>query len=161
MMILVVIVRQYMKYKIAPELELQTIELVSLAGQPIDISTEFAGKNILLTAFATWCGPCHAEVAGMEAARPTLEQAGFVLIHISDEEVGKIQGFINKNPSGITYLRTTVLLEKIGVHTYPTHFLFDKNGALRYKQTDPFDWSDPQVITGLIKQVDWINYAQM
>lgn len=151
-MVLTIIVRQYVKYRIAPELELHTLQLADMEGLPIDL-TDYKGQNILLTYYATWCGPCHAEIAFMEAARPQLEDEDFVLIHVSDEEVDKINGFIAKNPSGITFLQSLTPLADIGVHTFPTHFLFDKAGALRFKQTDPLDWKDPGTVKEIVELV--------
>lgn len=147
------IARQYIKYRVAPELELNKLEFVTLEGNPADLS-QYKGKHILLSYFATWCGPCNAEMAPMEAARPILEQNGFVLVHVSDEEVNKINSFIAKHPSGIEYLRSAKPLDEIGVHTYPTHFVFDKNGSLRFKQTNPLDWEDPITIAKLVKLVE-------
>ena len=153
-MVLVVVVRQYLKYKVAPDLELAHIELVALDGRPVDPTTDFSGKNILLTVFATWCGPCNAEIAHMEAVRPQLEEAGFVLVHITDEELGKVERFINKNPSGITYLRSLTPVKVLGVHTFPTHFVFNAQGALRFKQTDPLNWKNPNTVKELIESLD-------
>ncbi len=147
------IVRQYVRYRVAPELELNTLEFVTLGGAPTDLSP-YQDKNILLTYFATWCGPCNAEIAPMEAVRPLLEANGFVMLNVSDEEVGKINIFMAKHPSGIEYLRSAKPLSEIGVHTYPTHFVFDKQGVLRFKQTNPLDWHDPETINRLIELVE-------
>lgn len=147
------IARQYIKYRVAPELEFSKLEFVTLDGNPTDLSA-FQGKHILLTYFATWCGPCNAEIAPMEAARPILEQNGFVMLHVSDEDVNKINAFIAKHPSGIEYLRSGKPLDEIGVHTYPTHFVFNKNGNLRFTQTDPLDWDDPETINELIRHIE-------
>lgn len=152
-MILVVIVRQYVKYRVAPELEIDKLEFVNLDGSPYD-NTNLKGRHILLTYFATWCGPCNAEIAGIEAARPLLEAQGFLLVHVTDEDLGKVNGFMAKHPSGITYLRSPKPLADIGVHTYPTHFVFDKQGALRYKQTNEMNWNDPETVQDLIKRVE-------
>lgn len=151
-MVLVIVVRQYIKFKVAPDLELDKLELVTLQGEPASLS-QYDGKNILLTFFATWCGPCHAEIAGMEAARPQLEAAGFVLIHVSEEEVAKINAFMAKNPSGMTYLQTLVSLEGLAIHTIPTHYVFDKEGKIRFKQTNQLDWDEPETVQELIDLV--------
>lgn len=152
-MVLVVGVRQYLKYKVAPGLQLAHIELVTLDGQPVYPAVDFSGKSILLTVFATWCGPCNAEISQMEAVRPQLEQAGFVLVHITDEELGKIERFMSKNPSGITYLRSITPIKVLGVHTFPSHFVFDEEGVLLYKQTDPMDWRDAETIKMLEEMI--------
>ncbi len=148
------IVRQYAKYNVAPELALNSLELVATTGAPVDY-TQFQNKNILLTCFASWCGPCNAEIAPMEAIRPTLEQHDFVMLQVSDEEMDKIITFQLKHPKGgMQYLKSLTPFENVGVHTYPTHFVFDKNGQLRFKQTNPLDWDDPETINELIKAVE-------
>lgn len=152
LMIVGVIVRQYIKYKVAPELELTQIEFVTLDGQPFD-PAQWKGKNVLLTVFATWCGPCKAEVEPMEMARPQLEAANFVMVHVTDEELGKVERFMAQHPSGFMYLRSNTPRESIGVHTIPTHFVFDTEGKLRFRQTDPLDWEAPEIVNELIETV--------
>ncbi len=151
-MLLVLAIRQYVKYRVAPELDMHKLELVTLDGSPTTLSA-YAGKHILLTFFATWCGPCHQEIPAMEAARTQLEQAGFVLIHVSDEEVPLINKFMDKNPSGITYLRSLTSREALGVHTIPTHYVFDRQGGLKFKQTNPLDWEKPETVQQIIDMV--------
>jgi peroxiredoxin len=152
-MIIGVIVRQYVKYRVAPELEIDKLEFVNLDGSQYNHSN-LKGRNILLTYFATWCGPCNAEIAGLEAARQLLEAEGFLLVHVTDEALEKINNFMAKHPSGITYLRSTKPLAEIGVHTYPTHFVFDKQGTLRYKQTNEMNWNNPETAQDIIKMVE-------
>jgi peroxiredoxin len=148
-----IIVRQYIKYRVAPELELDKLEFVNLDGSRFN-TADLKGHNVLLTYFATWCGPCNAEIADMEAVRPLLEEQGFMLVHVTDEELGKVNGFMAKHPSGITYLLSPKPLAEIGVHTYPTHFVFDKQGTLRFKQTNELNWRTPSTVQDIVKVVE-------
>jgi hypothetical protein len=90
----------------------------------------------------------------MEAVRPLLEEQGFMLVHVTDEELGKVNGFMAKHPSGITYLLSPKPLAEIGVHTYPTHFVFDKQGTLRFKQTNELNWRTPSTVQDIVKVVE-------
>jgi peroxiredoxin len=153
LMMVGIIVRQYVKYRIAPELELNKLEFVNLDGSAFN-TADLKGYNVLLTYFATWCGPCNAEIADMEAVRPFLESMDFKLVHVTDEDIEKVNGFMAKHPSGITYMRSPKPLAEIGVHTYPTHFVFDKEGALRFKQTNELNWRNPATVQDIVKVVE-------
>ena len=153
LMIVALLVRQYVKYRVAPDLEIASLELVTLDGQPASLS-QYQGKNVLLSFFATWCGPCHAEIDDLERLRPELEQHGFALVHVSDEEVAQIEAFKQKNPSGITFYQSISPLDKIGIHTFPIHYVLSKAGETKLKQTNALDWDNPEIVQKLVEAAE-------
>lgn len=144
-MILGVLVRQYIKYRVAPELKTTDLELVDIDGQIIDLK-QFEGKTIFINFFATWCGPCHAEMPDLENMRRQLGNEDFVFIAISDESPQLIQNFKNKHQSGFLFAQSKKNREELGVHTIPTSYIVDKNGNVTYKNIGVEDWDSAEML---------------
>jgi len=135
----------YDRYRIAPEPELAALPLMDLDGQPIDPSS-LAGKAVVVNFWQTWCPPCRQEMPDLDAGRAALEPEGFIFVLVSDEPAALIRDFQSKRPNGLTYLRTESLAE-LGVYTYPTTLLYNRDGVVVYKKVGVEKWSSPAMLT--------------
>ncbi|MCE9630987.1 MAG: TlpA family protein disulfide reductase [Planctomycetia bacterium] len=93
------------------------LRLLSLPGKPMEIKGELldgkpfnqkglAGKVVLVDFWATWCGPCIAEIPNMLEQYEKYHDKGFEVVGISlDEEKDKVDAFVaeNKIPWPIIY----------------------------------------------------------
>src|SRR5882672_11555456 len=110
-------------------------QLVGLDGQPITLAAS-RGKVILLNFWATWCGPCRAEIPDLvelqNKYRDHLQILGLV---VDDDDRDAIKEFTEK--AGINYpvalASNDVRSQYGGIAALPTSFMLDAEGRIVQK----------------------------
>lgn len=93
---------------------------------------QFKGKVIFLNLWATWCGPCRAEMPTIEDLYNEVDHDKIVFIILSLDKEGdeqKVASYIKKK--GFTfpvYTKTTALPTLLRVPSIPTTFVVSKDG---------------------------------
>lgn len=108
----------------------------SVDGPAIDLDN-LKGKVVLIDFWASWCGPCMAELPQLKEVYAELNPKGFEIIGINmDDEKAKVKEVVAKfglkwpqhfdadNPEG-------GWAAKLGISSLPTMWLVDKQGILR------------------------------
>jgi len=104
-------------------------------GQPVSIA-KYKGKIVLIDFWATWCGPCVAELPNVLEAYKKYHDKGFEIIGISlDKEEAKLKSFIaEKNVTWQQYFDgkgwENKLGQKYGIKSIPATFLLDREGKI-------------------------------
>jgi thiol-disulfide isomerase/thioredoxin len=106
-----------------------------LAGKPLSVAT-FKGKVVMLDFWATWCGPCRAELPNVLEVYQKHHQDGFEIIGISlDEDRARLESFIkDKSMTWPQFFDgkkgKNKLAVKYGVNSIPTTYLLDGEGKI-------------------------------
>ena len=106
-----------------------------LSGKPLSITTR-KGKVVMLDFWATWCGPCRAELPNVLEVYQKHHQDGFEIIGISlDEDRAKLENFIkDKNMTWPQFFDgqkwKNKLAAKYGVNSIPATYLLDGEGKI-------------------------------
>ena len=109
--------------------------LTSLDGSDVSLS-DYRGNVVLVNLWATWCGPCRAEIPDLEAAYRAHKDEGFVVLGINVEEPRKaVEPFVDD--MDMTY---PVLLDESGLVLkeyrglgLPMSLLVDREGVIQVR----------------------------
>src|SRR5690349_3426729 len=91
----------FQKYKVAPEINFQSLSLSDMAGQPVNFD-DFKGKKLVVCFGASWCGPCRQELKDIGEVKSSLLGDVEVLI-ISDEPIEKIKEFSQMTSASLLF----------------------------------------------------------
>lgn len=106
-----------------------------LAGAPLSVAS-YKGKVVLIDFWATWCGPCVAELPNVLAAYEKYHAKGFDIIGVSlDESEAKLKAFIaDKKMPWRQYFDgkgwENEVSTKYGIQSIPATFLLDRDGKI-------------------------------
>jgi len=111
------------------------------AGKPTTLAA-FRGRPVLVNLWATWCGPCVAELPTLEALA---KRNGIRVAAISQDTgaAAKVPAFLKDHgaPSLIPYLDDRMALSLGWNANLPTTILFDASGKEVWRWSGGNDWS--------------------
>jgi cytochrome c biogenesis protein CcmG, thiol:disulfide interchange protein DsbE len=116
--------------KLAPEFALE-----SLSGRQISLS-DYNGKTVVLTFWASWCGPCHMELPTLAKFYQRTHEAGsdFEIVTISiDKTINDAQDAARslKIPFPVLLDLDGRLADSYQVEAIPVLFVVDRKGRIR------------------------------
>ena len=105
--------------------------------------SDFRGRPLLINVWASWCGPCRAEMASLERLAWLDETKYFTIIGIStDDYVDKAQAALKESNATITHFidQNLVLEHMLGASTVPLTVLVDAEGRVLGKVHGAREW---------------------
>jgi thiol-disulfide isomerase/thioredoxin len=117
--------------------EAPSISLTDIEGKRLDLA-DYKGKVVVLDFWATWCGPCRAEIPGFTELQDKYASQGFSMIGISlDDEPGPVVDFYKEfkmnYPVAVGNQRIGELYG--GILGLPTTFVIGRDGRIYAKHT--------------------------
>ena len=121
---------------------------VDLYEEEIDLSVFKEGK-IVVSYWATWCGPCIKEMPGIIKAEEILKNHNYTFLLISDEKLSKISKFKNDTKYDFNFLKSLSSNETYGIYSLPTSYIFDEKGMKVETIVGKVVWDSEQMIKKL------------
>ena len=118
------------------------LALTDLDGKDWSLAS-LKGRPLLLNFWASWCGPCRAEMPSLELLATRHERAGLVVLSVNYKEtVATIKGFLDSLPFSLP-----ILLDSDGSvagawtpRVFPTTVLIDRSGTPTVSVIGELDW---------------------
>ena len=102
-------------------------------GQPIDWKS-YRGKVVLIDFWATWCGPCRAEIPNIKALYEELPRDVFDVVAINlDREEGALATFLKEHPlpwSNVIGKDAFGIAEAYNIAALPTMMVIGPDGKI-------------------------------
>jgi thiol-disulfide isomerase/thioredoxin len=99
---------------------------------------QFKGKVIFLNLWATWCGPCRAELPAIQELYSGIEKDKIIFVMLSidkDSDKGKIVRYIKNNAFTFpVYQPSGQLTKQLRVPSIPTTWVVSKEGKIVAKE---------------------------
>ncbi len=115
----------------------------TLAGQQIKLS-DYAGKQVMLNFWATWCPPCQAEMPDMERLYQE-QEIEILAVNITSTEASleNVSQCVNENK--LTFKIPIDLDANISdlyfIQSIPTTFMIDSSGKIAHKIIGAMDYN--------------------
>lgn len=124
--------------------------------------SDLKGKPLIINVWASWCGPCRAEMGSLERLALRYNKKEFNVIGIStDDYRNKAMAFIQQTKITFeNFLDHQLLLENmLGANTIPLTILVDAQGRVLSKVRGAYVWDDQKAITAIEKafQIKLLN----
>lgn len=110
--------------------------------------TNLSGKVVFLNFWATWCGPCRAEMPSMEALYQRFKDRGLEILAVNygeSEEV--VSGFFEQYkfsfPAALDPAGQVNGL--YGVGALPTTYIIDREGNILTRVVGSINWNTPEL----------------
>jgi thiol-disulfide isomerase/thioredoxin len=114
------------------------------------------GKVVLLNFWATWCGPCRAEMPSMEILYQHFKSSDFVMLAVDIQETREeVTAFIKE--MGLSFPVGLDISGRAGslynISAIPTSYIIDRDGYIVATVRGSINWNTPEVFSAFEKLI--------
>lgn len=114
----------------APEVAFQ------LADGKTSKLSDLKGRPVVLSFWASWCGPCRKELPALAALAATRPDVTFLAVNV-DKDRSPAEQFIRelKMALPVAYDPDSAAMGRFDVVVMPTMFMVDRNGTVKFRKS--------------------------
>jgi thiol-disulfide isomerase/thioredoxin len=130
-----------------------SLKLPDASGSELALN-ELRGKTVVVNFWATWCEPCREEMPSLERLRKQMGDKQLEVLAVNvGEAPERVARFTRDVPVTfpIVYDRDGAAAKAWKVRGYPTSFVLDSSGRIRYWFVGELDWSRADVVAVIEK----------
>lgn len=131
-------------HEVAPAFETK-----DLAGEAVSLA-DYEGQVVLLNVWATWCDPCVRELPELARMHTSLQDQRFTVIGLNTDvrsKLAKVRTTVVHHalpfPIWLDFDSKSQVAFKL--RGYPTSFLIDRQGNIRWKREGEITKNDPEL----------------
>ena len=121
--------------------------LQDISGASIQLH-EKQGKVVLLNFWASWCPPCVKEIPSMNRLAQSFDKNHFEIVSVNFKESPQtIRDFLQQVQVDFPVLidQDGVVSASYEIFSFPSSFLIDAQGQLRYSVNAAIEWDDDEI----------------
>lgn len=111
--------------------------------------SEYRGRALIINVWASWCGPCRAEMASLERLAWMGHPAEFAVIGVStDDDRERAQSLLRETHATIPHFIDSALVVEtmLGASRLPLTVIVDADGRVVHKVYGARQWDSPKAI---------------
>jgi len=117
---------------------------------------QYKGKVVFINLWATWCGPCKAEMPGIQSLSEKLkdEPIEFVMLSVDKEAaLPKVTSYLEKNQYTFpVFMPHGYVPDQLQVPSIPTTFIISKEGKIVLKEVGTRNYDTRKMVKFLVDQ---------
>ena len=129
------------------------LSLRDLDGRQVSLA-DFHGRVVLVNFWASWCPPCVKEMPSMQRLADRLASQPFVILGVNmAEEKTVVTDFLDQFEADAVAVRFPILFDSDGaalkrwqVFAFPTSYVVDKQGKIRYAMFGATEWDGGDIL---------------